>query len=180
MGKSIFLESLKQAVALREAVASKYSWFVHDTGYARLKEVRANGLMVRNYEPFEIPNEVKAYLGDDECGILCFYPNGAGLRPQSSQPAPHMRLAIPASSLPQVVGLDWSYEQRRVQALRDKSPNAPVLELCLQAIQCLGSVALYGAIGPGLLHVCSVVSDVVDPTAWPLLEDTSDDQVRKF
>jgi len=180
MGESIFLESLKQVIGLREVVASKYSWFVHDTGYARLGDVRANGLVLRNYEPLEIPEEVKDYLGEDKCGILCFYPNGADLRPQSSQPPPHMRLAIPASSLPQVIGLDWSYEQRRVQALRDHDPHAPVLDLCLRVIHSLGSVASYGPVGPSCLRVCSVDSDFVDPTAWPLLKDTSNDKVRQF
>jgi hypothetical protein len=180
MGESIFLESLKQATSLRELVASKYGWFVHDTGYARSSEIRANGLVLRNYEPFEIPKEVKEYLGEDRCGILCFYPNGADLRPQSSQQAPHMRLAVLGSSLPLAIGLDWSYEQRRVQALRDNNPDAPVLDLCLRAIQCLGSVASYSPVGPSHLRVCSIDSDVIDPTAWPLLKDTSDDKIRQL
>ena len=136
--------------------------------------------MLRNCESFEIPEEVKNYLGEDKCGILCFYPNGADLCPQSSQSAPHMRLGIPASSLPQVIGLDWPYEQRRAQALRDQNPHAPVLDLCLQAIQSLGPVASHGPVGLSYLRVGSVDSDVVDPTAWPLLKDTSDDKVRQF
>jgi hypothetical protein len=180
MGESIFLESLKQATSLRELVASKYSWFVHDTGFARLSEIRANGLVLRNYEPFEIPKEVKEHFGEDKCGILCFYPNGADLRPQSSQQAPHMRLAIRGSSLPPTIGLDWSYERRRVQALRDDNPDAPVLDLCLRAIQCLGSVASYSPVEPSHLRVCSVHSDAMDPTAWPLLENTSDDKIHLF
>jgi hypothetical protein len=95
MRESVFVESLKKAISVREMVVSKYNWFVHDTGYAKLGDVRANGLVLRNYESFEIPEQVKNYLGEDRCGILCFYPNGADLRPQSSQPAPHMRVAIP-------------------------------------------------------------------------------------
>jgi hypothetical protein len=72
MGESIFVESLKQVVSLREVVASKYSWFVHDTGYARLGEVRANGLVLRNYETFEIPEEVKDYWGRIGVGYFAF------------------------------------------------------------------------------------------------------------
>jgi hypothetical protein len=179
MAESVFIESLKQAGALREAVVSKYGWFVHDTGLARLGVVRANGLVLRHYEAHEIPEEVREYLGEN-CGILCFYPNGADLRPHSSQQPPHMRLAIPASSLPEAIGLDWSYVRDLVQRRRDQNPHIPLIELCLRVIQELGSVASYAPVRADELVVCSKELNPADPTHWPRLLDTPDDRIMQL
>jgi hypothetical protein len=177
MAEGIFIESLTQAHALRDAVLSKYGWFVHDTGLARLGAVRTNGLVLRHYEPHEIPQDVREYLGEGGCGILCFYPDGADLRPQSSQEPPHIRLAIPALSLPATIGMDWSYENKRVQRRREQNPDAPLIDLCLQVIQELGSIASYIPVNAEELRVCSIDSDPGAPKDWPYLKDTADDRI---
>ena len=135
--------------------------------------------MLRQYEPFEIPEDVNDYLRG-ECGILCFYPNGANIRPQSSQEPPYVRFAIPAASLPKEFGLDWSYERRLIQRGRDENPDAPLIDLCLQVIKELGSIASYTPVAADQLYVCSMGSDPGDPTHWPTILDTPDDRVWRY
>lgn len=177
--ENVYIEALKQQREFREAVGAKYSWFVHDTGFARLDFVRANGLILRDYEPYEIPDDLLAFRNGG-CAILCFYPNGADLRPQSSQEPPYVRFAISSAVLPQDVGLDWSYQRADVQRQRQRNACLPLIEFCLKVIKELGSVASYAPVPAKDLLVCGKGCDPKDPTHWPLLLDTPNDEIWRY
>lgn len=73
---------MKAWAELHDAVVSKYSWLIHDTGLAKFDFVRANGLVLRQYEPYEIPQDVQDYWVDPYMRPRLptkWYHNGANL-----------------------------------------------------------------------------------------------------
>ncbi|WP_213737051.1 hypothetical protein [Bradyrhizobium sp. dw_411] len=180
MQDDVFVEGLARAEEVRIALTDRFEWFTHDTGFSHLTQVRDSGLPTREYEPWEIPVDVKeARGGEANCRILCFHPLGAKLRPPSSKERPHIRLAVAGADLPKLVGLDWTYEQKLVRSRRRARASAPIEDVSVEIANELGSVSVYEPIKPELLRVWTIgASD--DPAAWPWLNDTKNDEIMKF
>jgi hypothetical protein len=114
---------------------------------------------------------------------VCLHPVGSvgpNLRPKSSGPPPHVRLALAASHVPSEVGLDWSYLWGVAADIREKTPEMPASDVFLATVKERGSVVSYQGVHPEQLRICASGDSHDDPSAWRPLSKVTDDQVELF
>lgn len=180
MDEDVFVEGLGKAEEVHIAITSRFDWFTHDTGQSHLAQVRANGLSVRAYEPYEIPDDVKkARGGEANCKMLCLHPLGAQLRPSSSKEPPHIRFAVSAKDTPKLMGLDWSYLPQLARSRRNAKASASIGAVSMEVANELGSVSVYEGIKASLLRVWTKGAPD-NPAEWPWLGETQDEDIRTF
>lgn len=173
MVRDIFEEMIAHRSTLRLALVHRYAWFIHETEIDRLASIRKDGL--RPYAVSGAPAELPSSLAL----MTCLHPMGSKLSPHSSQAGPKIEFAIPAAALPQNVGLDWSYEWRRL--IIPQWANVamePFASFSARVIDDFGSVGVYEIIPPSSLLIRRKSDSRNDPSKWSPLLTTNDREIH--
>jgi hypothetical protein len=163
---------------VRDALISRYDWFVHITPLGNLPSIRGDGLTPKS--DASPPPEVAKLLGETSRTILCLHPLGAKLKPLGTQSPPFASLAVRASDLPERMGLDWSYSWPLVEGRMELYSCMPMREFVQRIADEFGSVVSYDAIASARLRVCGQGNSLNDPSNWPMLDETPGDKVLRW
>lgn len=166
---------LEKMPLVRAAVTRRYTWFIHVTSLEKLKSIRGSQLEPRG--DANPPPEVASALGDSGRNILCLHPLGARLHPKGTKNPPFASLAIYFEHLPQKIGLDWSYSWDIVVGRFALHPDLTIDCFVSRIVREFGSLVSYEAVAAINLRVCTMGASPTDPSCWPNLVSTPDDQV---
>ncbi|APO56893.1 hypothetical protein LUI11_33505 [Bradyrhizobium diazoefficiens] len=162
----------------RAALIERYPLFRHVSQFSSLQSIRQTGIEPRiDKGP---PDYVKARFGPSAGPIACWHPIGAELEPSGTKQPPFIRFVIRSSSLPEMVGPDWSYDDGLPTMLRESDPTITPEQIMLDFARRRGSIVAYSAVSPENLMVCAIGCDEIDPAKWPFLPDVLDEDIRKF
>lgn len=101
------------------------------------------------------------------------------MRPPSSQHPPWIRLGLCGVALPNTVVLDWSYCWGEADRRRNQFPQKTIIEIVIEVVNDLGSVAAYDPIPAAKLRIWTYgCADA--PETWPYLLDVRDEDVYSF
>jgi len=173
-------ETLGNMHSMRRAIALRYKWYYHVTPVGNVDSIRAKGIISnRDKKP---PPQVVKHLGQASGHIVCLNPLGTDCVPPAVQQGPFVCLALSTETLPHRIGLDWSYDGAIgiAQVLRDEQPQRHVDEIFVEAVKRWGSLVSYDPVRLDHLRVCARGCLPHDPSRWPVLIGTPNDQLMHF
>jgi hypothetical protein len=160
----------------RKTIVEHYSWFIHETSWHNVDDIRRNGLQPKNPDPDRsVPEKVMTTFGDQ---VVCLNPAGS-LPAGSSKTGKLFRVGIRAADLPHRLSLDWSFpENWELRKITDAQIESFGKDgAILYAVDGTGSIVSYLPIEASLLRVCTVGKYGKFPCTWPMLADARDDQI---
>lgn len=163
---------------VRYAFGSRFKFFIHVTGFENIDSIRQSGLK---------PNELsfndaipRNYLKDEYKGIICLHPLGSDTWPKQTSSEKHyesiISLAIKNEYLPKRVGIDLSYYG---SAEPSSYLGYSAADISVNLATKNGSIACYSAISADQIRVFSCQSSPTDPSSWPSLLYTKNDDVYR-
>jgi hypothetical protein len=164
-------------LAMRDALISRFDWFVHTTKNSALPSIRREGLrptMPDGYFLRDLPDVVREAIGQGAERVVCLWPQGAlpmnvdKAAPLDPDPPEMVRLALRATDLCRRVGLDWSYPYSwgLAEQIRADSPNMDSSAVAVDVARRSGSIVSYDVIPAQALLICPPGGDVSDPSKW--------------
>jgi hypothetical protein len=177
MALDIYDELFEAMKAGRNALASSYPWFTHDSSLCKLPKVRKDGLVP--HEVSACPPKVLIRLGESGKRIICLHPVSAERCPRSSEYPPFVRLGVSGADLPDRVGLDWSYNWNLARIIREDFPDKPRDDVLLEVARRMGSIAAYDGIPASKLRIWRQGLPN-DPAQWPKLDEIMDTEAETF
>ena len=164
----------------RRALLGRFHAFVHVSSFAAINDIRRDGLRP-NWPGGAPPNAVYDAIGDSAVSILCLRPLGSSEVIVSKDP-PLCTLAVLGNDLPNRIGLDWSFDgcwslaHIILETGQGRSPGDIFVEVATRR----GSVVAYDGVPAPLLRVCPLSAPDSDPSVWPPLKSTPNDQIARL
>ena len=128
------------------------------------------------------PEPVIKAFGPASSGIICVSPFGVDIVPPAVQEGPFICLAFSNETLPDRIGLDWSYDGAvgLARVLREERATAPIGDIFVEAVKRRGSMVLYDPIEPSALRVFTSGCPPHNPERWPTLIEVVDSALGQF
>jgi hypothetical protein len=169
--------------AAHAVLISKYEWFVHATIADVFTKVKGCGLQPRLPETGHPWPEVLQQLGCGGSNIICLspYPRNQILLLNKGGKSV-FKLALHCDALPRRIGFDWSLMGTRQRSCDMRRSSTSLLDeqIFLRMIQNSESVVSYDPIAASVLRVCPEDARESHPATWPLLTDSSSDDIAIF
>lgn len=171
---------LRDHAEMRTALGQRYRWFCHVTPIGNLVGIRRDGLQPRSDRA--APDIVVRQFGADASNIICLSPLGAQDVGPPVQQGNRVCLAIENTGLPERLGLDWSFDGTigLPAVLRRDHPEWSVPLIFVTVVHRRGSVISYDPIHRNALRVFAKDCPPHDLMRWPMLADTTDNDLVTF
>jgi hypothetical protein len=166
--------------AARAALTVRYPWFLNVSDTDRFDKIRVQGL--KPFDPGCAPPDLALkHLGDRAREILCLRPLSTfDTTPKRGNP--RFVLAVAGAHLPDLIGLDWSYDGTWTlpDIIKGDTPDMPDDQIFCEVVRRRGSVVSYSGIAVPPLRVRSTGLPEGDPESWPALTSVDRSDLHVF
>lgn len=154
----------------RHALSEGTKWFLHTSLSSNIGSIKSGGLRLAEPDcPLE--PEVRRHLGKQGRMIVCFQPFPAPTLVLGAE-GEKFTVAVHAASLPERIGLDWSYGGVWAYARSLVEPPAKMSseDAFVKTVKVFGSVVSYDPVPASSLRVMTVEAVKAQcPSEWPAL-----------
>ena len=156
--------------AIRDNISSFDTLVIHRTNINYFNCIRDFGLLPRYIEFGTFCDErIKQLVPGRD--IICFRPELSNLKPQGSSPygSTLFDIAIKTSDLPDMLGMDWSYDGQFeffLNRIYSADKFDDMIAIACNIIRDLGSFVSYARVDPDKLMVQLRTSDPISPIEW--------------
>lgn len=157
---------------IRNALLREFEWFTHWTPCANIDAIRANELLPKRPHTLYTPESVSTkFDGKPPCTCLApleYADKWCGL---SHHEGPFTLLVLPATDLPELIGLDWTYpiSWNHAEVINSHSADRTLEQIFLSVVHNTWSFACYERIPAENLLLWNQQGDFRDQSNWVTL-----------
>lgn len=170
-------EILADMPSMRQALGQRFYWFCHVTLLDSVGSIRKTGLV-----PKADKDVVRHYIGGTASERICLSPFGAKSVGPPVQEGTKVCLAIAREALPARLGLDWSFDGGLgiASVLRSENPARDAASIFVESVDRWGSIVVYDPIPSEAIKAFAKGCAPHNLSRWPLLGDTTDEDLVTF